>query len=195
MADTTHNHSDIVSFEDEQLILVDSEDRAIGQRDKTSCHDGEGVLHRAFSLFVFNPRGELLLQQRSPGKRLWPGFWANSCCSHQLHGETMQQAAARRLHQELGMRCDFEFIYKFEYKAHYKDLGTEHELCHVLVGQTDGPVHANPHEIAAWRFVAPEALDQEMAEQPDHFTPWFKLEWARLRRDFNDRLPRPTVQA
>lgn len=179
----------VVSFDTESLILVDSRDREVGYRDKAACHDGQGILHRAFSLFVFNPRGEVLLQQRSAGKRLWPGYWANSCCSHPRRGESMHQATQRRLNQELGMHASLEYLYKFEYHATYGDLGSEHELCWVYAGTSAAPVLANPNEVDDWRFVAPDALDRELAEHPERFTPWLQMEWRCLREQYNARLP------
>src|SRR5690606_14929915 len=117
--DVPQPHRAIVSFDDEALVLVDADDREIGFLDKASAHDGEGVLHRAFSLFIFNPQGELLLQQRAADKRLWPGFWANSCCSHPRRGESMQDAIRRRLDEELGLDCALHFLFKFQYQARY----------------------------------------------------------------------------
>ncbi|MGH7129641.1 MAG: isopentenyl-diphosphate Delta-isomerase, partial [Planctomycetaceae bacterium] len=146
---------------------MDEEDREIGSLDKAACHDGSGVLHRAFSLFIFNDRGELLLQQRSTTKRLWPGYWANSCCSHPRRGETMAEATQRRLLQELGLECPLEYLYKFQYHAEFGDLGAEHELCHVYVGSTAAPVRPNANEIEGWRFIAPIELDRELATTPE----------------------------
>ena len=119
-------------------MLVDTADHIVGHLDKSSCHDGEGVLHRAFSLFIFNARGELLMQRRHASKRLWPGFWSNSCCSHPRQGETMEDAVQRRCEQELGFRTPLNYLYKFEYHARFGDLGSEHELCSVYVGNFDG---------------------------------------------------------
>ena len=178
----------VVSFESDELILVDEQDREIGFRSKAQCHDGQGTLHRAFSLFIFNDAGELLLQQRSAAKRLWPLYWSNSCCSHPRRGESMELAIERRLREELGLGCDLEFLYKFIYQAPFGDLGSEHELCWVYAGRTSDPVRANDNEIAAWRYVSPEALDREMAEKPETLTPWFKLEWERLRREHGAEL-------
>lgn len=180
--------SDIVSSERERLILVDAGDRAIGELDKSACHDGEGRLHRAFSLFVFNPRRELLIQRRAPGKRLWPSYWSNSCCSHPRAGEEMTEAVARRLQQELGLRASLHYVYKFEYVAPYGDLGTEHELCWVYVGRSHDQPVINTTEISEWRWVAPADLTEELASHGDRFTPWFKLEWARLKLEFGDDL-------
>lgn len=182
-------HASVVSSEDEELILVDPDDHVVGYASKARSHDGQGTLHRAFSAFIFNDKGELLLHQRAGGKRLWPGYWTNSCCSHPRRGESVEQAAARRLEQELGLSCALTFVYKFTYQAQYSGAGSEHELCHVLVGQTASPVHANPTEVQAWRFVAPDAVDREMAEHAERFTPWFKLEWKRLRGEFSGALP------
>lgn len=175
----------IVSFDDEPLILVDSDDRELGVLDKATCHQGQGILHRAFSLFIFNGTGELLLQQRSNQKRLWPMYWSNSCCSHPRRGETMDEAIHRRLMQELGLACDLQFVYKFEYRADFKDIGSEHELCWVYVGQIHNSVITpNTLEIAATRFINPMALAQELTTNSDDFSPWFKMEWQRLTTEF-----------
>jgi len=174
------NVNRVVSSEAEQLILVDEDDREQGFLSKASCHDGAGVLHRAFSAFLFNAAGELLLQQRADSKRLWPGYWSNSCCSHPRRGESMATATERRLGEELNLAADLEFVYKFRYQATYGDLGAEHELCHVFVGRIGGDVRPNEEEIAAIRFVSTGALDAELSEHPERFTPWFKLEWDAL---------------
>lgn len=174
---------DVVSFDDEPLILVDEQDREIGYLDKASAHLGQGVLHRAFSLFVFNPQGELLLQQRAPGKRLWPGYWSNTCCSHPRRGETLETAIHRRLHEELGLQCPLQFLFKFEYQAQFDAEGAEHELCWVYAGRSAATPTVNINEISALRHISPDALDAEMAQQPQSFTPWFKIEWERLRRE------------
>lgn len=180
--------SDVVSSEREPLILVDHQDRQIGELDKSACHDGSGVLHRAFSLFVFNPRRELLIQRRAAGKRLWPSYWSNSCCSHPRAGEQMPAAVVRRLQQELGLTASLRYVYKFEYTASYAGLGTEHELCWVYVGCTrDEPV-INTTEISDWRWVAPDDLTRQLADYPERFTPWLKLEWTRLIDEFGDDL-------
>jgi isopentenyl-diphosphate delta-isomerase len=184
-----HDHQ-VVSFNSEQLILVDPDDREVGHVSKAEAHAGQGVLHRAFSLFLFNPAGELLLQQRAPGKPLWPGYWANSCCSHPRQGEDMQTATQRRLKEELGVTCPLEFVFKFQYHAEYGQAGSEFELCWVYLGTSSDPVHTNATEVAAWRYIAPDALDREIAADPDRFTPWLKLEWQRLRGEFGHRLPR-----
>jgi isopentenyl-diphosphate delta-isomerase len=177
---------EIVSNDGEELILVDEHDREIGSRSKTDCHSGSGILHRAFSIFVFNGDDELLLQKRSPGKLLWPNYWSNTCCSHPRRGETMQDAVSRRLRQELGFHCPLEFLYKFKYHAPYGAVGAEHEFCWVYYGRYDGTVDVNVNEIADWRFIGVEALERELATAPDTFTPWFKMEWVHIRANHLD---------
>ncbi|RPI59891.1 MAG: isopentenyl-diphosphate Delta-isomerase, partial [Lysobacterales bacterium] len=169
-----------------QLILVDDHDREIGFKPKTDCHLGYGVLHRAFSIFVFNSNNDLLLQQRSPAKMLWPGYWSNTCCSHPRRGEAMATAVTRRLTQELGFTCPLEFLYKFKYQAQFGAVGAEHELCSVYFGRHDGPVDVNVTEIAAWRFVGVDALERELATAPETFTPWFKMEWVHIKANYLD---------
>jgi isopentenyl-diphosphate delta-isomerase len=179
---------EVVSSENEALVLVDEADQVVGYLSKGACHDGDGVLHRAFSLFVFNREGELLLQQRSSEKRLWPLFWSNSCCSHPRQGETMDQAVVRRLDQEVGMASDLQFLYKFQYQAKYEDLGSENELCWVYIGLTDSVASPNSHEIEEHRWVTAGQLDQEMESTPEIFTPWFRMEWLRVRDVYRQTL-------
>ena len=182
----------IVSSEAEQLILVDEHDQEAGFLSKAECHDGAGRLHRAFSVFLFNASGELLLQQRSASKRLWPGFWSNSCCSHPRRGESMSVATRRRLQDELNVRTSLEFVYKFSYQAEFGSAGSENELCHVYLGAVDDAVAPNAHEIAATRFLSADALLQAFETSPAQFTPWFKMEWVTLLEDYRDALSRYT---
>ena len=179
---------EIVSSAGEELILVDEQDREIGSESKSVCHQGQGILHRAFSIFVFNGADELLLQQRSDSKPLWPLYWSNTCCSHPRRGESMEVAVSRRLLQELGFDCPLSYLYKFRYQAPFGDLGAEHEYCWVYAGRYDGPVDANVSEIADWRFIDIKSLNGELETRPDRFTPWFKLEWARIQEDFLDAI-------
>ncbi|NKC01410.1 MAG: isopentenyl-diphosphate Delta-isomerase [Pseudomonadales bacterium] len=180
---------DIVSDDSEALILVDSDDNELGALDKSACHDGEGILHRAFSLFIFNDSDELLLQKRAADKRLWPDFWSNSCCSHPRQGEDMAEAVQRRCEQELGFSTDLAFVYKFEYTAPFADHGTEHELCSVYVGKHTGELDVNASEVSAIQWLSIDRVDAELSSQPTLYTPWFQLEWARLRGEFADVLP------
>ncbi len=174
---------EVVSSDAEPLILVNGQDEPLGALSKSACHDGAGVLHRAFSLFVQNPSGQLLLQRRHASKRLWPGYWSNTCCSHPRAGEEMDAAVTRRLKEEVGLAAQLRFAFKFEYRAEFEDAGVEHELCWVYVGETtDAPV-INTAEIGAWRWIAPADLDRELVEHPDDFTPWLHIEWSRLRKE------------
>jgi isopentenyl-diphosphate delta-isomerase len=183
-----HTTHEVVSSEEEPLILVDEADREIGHLSKGECHDGDGILHRAFSLFIYNPGGELLLQQRSADKRLWPLFWSNSCCSHPRRGETMDVATRRRLEQELGMAANFNHLFTFQYHARYLDLGSESEICWVYIGLCNDPPRPNPTEISAVRWITADALDRELQEQPEVFTPWSAQEWPRVRAAFRQTL-------
>jgi isopentenyl-diphosphate Delta-isomerase len=167
----------------DSLILVDEADQGVGHLSKALCHEGRGILHRAFSLLIFNGRGELLLQQRSASKRLWPLYWSNSCCSHPRSAETMEAAIQRRLYEELGLRCPLHFLFKFQYQAQFDETGAENELCSVFIGRSSAPVKINRDEILDWRWVSPEALRREMAAGAGNFTPWFILEWNRVWRD------------
>ena len=176
------------SPESELLILVDTDDQQTGILSKVECHDDDGILHRAFSVFLFNDQGELLLQQRSADKRLWPMYWTNTCCSHPRQGESMQIATERRLQQELNTGSALEFIYKFEYQARFGDLGAEHELCWVYLGRLEREATANDAEVAALRYAGAKTLQAEIESDPDNYTPWFKMEWQHLNEEFPDRL-------
>lgn len=172
----------VVSSDSEELILVDGSDRALGTLSKGECHDGDGVLHRAFSVFLFDENGRLLIQQRAGEKRLWPLYWANSCCSHPRAGEEMAEATVRRTREELGVTTGLGFVYKFRYQANYLDLGAEHELCWVYVGRCDGgDLRPNPSEIADWRFLDCASVDALVADDRADVTPWFRMEWQALR--------------
>ncbi len=183
--DTVHR---VVSSEAEELILVDADDNETGFLSKALCHDGGGRLHRAFSLFLFNDSGELLIQQRAESKRLWPGFWSNTCCSHPRRGESMRVATRRRLRDELNIETSVEFVYKFRYQANFGEAGSENELCHVYLGRVPGTPQPNDHEISAIRFMSASDLEAELDAAPDRFTPWFKMEWQKLTGEYADAL-------
>jgi isopentenyl-diphosphate delta-isomerase len=180
----------IVSSESEELILVDRNDREIGSLSKAKAHDGDGVLHRAFSLFLFNDDGELLLQQRGQGKRLWGGYWSNSCCSHPRVGESLQIATTRRLRDELNFETELEHVYWFCYEASFDGSGAENELCHVYLGRVSDEIRVNDSEIAAIRYLSPAALDAEFEQAPERYTPWFRQEWQELKQRYREQLER-----
>jgi len=174
-----------VSSLDENLILVDADDQQTGGMSKYDCHKGDGILHRAFSIFIFNSEQELLLQQRSASKPLWPLYWSNTCCSHPRMGESMETATQRRLKEEIGINCPLEYLYKFEYQANYKDVGAEREICSVFIGHSDGPFDPNMEEVAAVRFIGIDNLSAELVNNPGDYTPWFKMEWREIRSMIN----------
>lgn len=170
-----------VSHDDEPLILVDEQDQSQGSASKQVCHDGPGLLHRAFSVFLFDRCGRLLIQQRASDKRLWPGFWANSCCSHPRLGEEMSEATQRRMAEELGVSVPVTYLYKFIYHARYLDCGSEHELCWVHAGLVEPEsICANPSELADWKMVSATEIEQMMNDAECPVAPWFRLEWQAL---------------
>lgn len=180
----------IVSSEGEELILVDRDDNEIGYASKADAHDGGGILHRAFSLFLFSDDGKLLLQKRAPSKRLWGGYWSNSCCSHPRRGETLAVATSRRLLDELNFEANLEYVYRFCYEAGFGDAGSENELCHVFLGRASVELQPNASEIAEIRYVSAAALANEFADSPESFTPWFKQEWGELNSNYTEQLAR-----
>jgi len=173
------------SNDSDPLILVDETDQSVGLLSKALCHAGRGILHRAFSLLIFNDNDELLIQQRSASKRLWPLYWSNSCCSHPRGAETLEAATQRRLWEELGMRCSLHFLYKFQYQAQFDATGAENELCSVFIGRSNQNPRINDAEISDWCWIDPEALAAQISGVGNRtFTPWFKLEWERIWRDY-----------
>ena len=178
-----------ITLDSEPLILVDETDREIGHLDRANCHAGSGVLHRAFSLLIFNGNGELLLQQRAARKRLWPLYWSNSCCSHPRRAESMEAAIHRRLMEELGLACPLHFLFKFQYQAQFDAAAAERELCSVFIGRANGRVRVDRAEIHAWRWISTAELEAEMDGPPAaRFTPWFRIEWERVWRDHRPAL-------
>lgn len=177
-----------VSFDDEKLILVNKDDTILGYEEKLACHMGTGILHRAFSIFVFNNQQELLLQKRSGQKLLWPLIWSNSCCSHPRKGESYEQATHRRLNEEMDFDTKLQYLFKFVYQVPYKNIGSEHELCSVYIGKSDEPVNANPSEIEAWKYMSIQELNHELIENPDSYSPWLKMEWQMITETYWDKI-------
>ena len=166
----------------ELLVVVDDQDREIGSLEKRQCHAGDGTLHRAFSVFIFNKKGELLIQQRSDQKPLWPLYWSNSCCSHPRLLESITNASQRRTQDELGLNCELEYLYKFKYHAQFEDVGSEREICSVFYGYYDGEINPDRNEVFAWRYISPKELSLNMLENPNMFTPWFLMEWKTIEK-------------
>ncbi|MBO6574355.1 MAG: isopentenyl-diphosphate Delta-isomerase [Rhodothermales bacterium] len=158
----------------ENVVLVDPEDRPLGEMEKMEAHR-RGVLHRAFSVFVFNRNGELLLQRRALDKYHSRGLWSNTCCSHPRPGETVEEAAVRRLREEMGMRCELEKSFTFVYRSTLDRGLIEHEYDHVLVGWCDTQPKINPHEVAEWRYASPAVIRQELIENAGDYTSWFRI--------------------
>ena len=155
-----------------EVILVDKEDNAIGKEEKVEAHK-KALLHRAFSVFVFNSKKELLLQKRAIGKYQSAGLWANTCCSHPRKGEDLTSAAHRRLKEELGFDCDIKEIFSFKYKTRIGDL-FENEYNHVLMGTCDAEPNPNPEEVESWKWIGIDELVDDMRRNPDSYSYWFK---------------------
>jgi isopentenyl-diphosphate delta-isomerase len=158
----------------EEVILVSPQDEEIGYMEKMEAHQ-LGLLHRAFSVFLFNSKGEMLLQKRAFSKYHSGGLWTNACCSHPRKGETIEQAASRRTREELGCEPELQKIHSFIYKAALDNNLTEHEFDHVLVGNFEGEMNLNIDEVSEIVYLPVQQIRQEMNEQPDKFTVWFKI--------------------
>ncbi len=158
----------------EYVILVDENDQEIGTMEKQEAHE-KGLLHRAFSVFVFNENKELLLQQRALTKYHSAGLWTNTCCSHPRIGETIEQAAHRRLMEEMGFDCDLSTKTSFIYKAAFENGLTEHEFDHVLVGSFNGEININPTEVKNFKWINLEELQIDLLQNNQNYTAWFKI--------------------
>ncbi len=158
----------------EEVILVDEQDKELGLMEKMEAHE-KGVLHRAFSIFVFNSKNEVMLHQRAWSKYHSGGLWTNTCCSHPRAGETVVEAAHRRLQEEMGFDCDLEEQFSFIYKKDLDNELTEHELDHVVFGFTDHQPEINPEEVADWKYMQLEDLKQDIVANPNQYTEWFKI--------------------
>jgi len=158
----------------EHVILVDEQDNEIGTMEKMEAHQ-KGLLHRAFSLLIFNTNGEMLLQQRAISKYHSGGLWTNTCCSHPLPGETIEQAGKRKLQQEMGFSCDLAYSHKFIYKVQLDNDLIEHEWDYVMIGYFDGIPTINPNEAQAWKFESLNEIQKDAEENPERYTCWFKL--------------------
>ncbi len=158
----------------EEVVLVDKWDKEIGTMEKMEAHK-KGILHRAFSVLLFDVSGNMLLQKRSKNKYHSGGLWTNTCCSHPLPGENIESATRRRLQEEMGIDVQPTFSHTFIYKAALEDHLIEHELDHVFIGTYSGSPSVNKAEVEDWKYVDMEWLKRDMAAHPDSYTVWFKL--------------------
>lgn len=161
-------------MKEELVILVDENDNQIGLMPKMEAHE-KAVLHRAFSVFIFNDKNELMLQQRALHKYHSPGLWTNTCCSHQRDGESNIEAGKRRLQEEMGFSVPLKESISFIYKAPFDNGLTEHELDHILIGHSENAPIINEDEVAAWKWMDLEKVRQDIIQQPEIYTEWFKI--------------------
>ncbi len=159
---------------EEQVILVNEQDEPIGLMNKMEAHE-KAVLHRAFSVFILNDKNEVMLQQRAHHKYHSPLLWTNTCCSHQRAGETNINAGKRRLYEEMGFEVELKELFHFIYKAPFDNGLTEHELDHVMIGYYNEAPIINPDEVESWKWLTIEAIKDDMIENPDAYTVWFKI--------------------
>ncbi|MGQ0703491.1 MAG: isopentenyl-diphosphate Delta-isomerase [Gemmatimonadales bacterium] len=164
----------------DQVILVDQADTPLGSADRFLVHQ-DGLLHRAFSVFAFGEPG-LLLQQRASDKYHSPGLWSNACCGHPRPGEATEQAAERRLREEMGISCDLRDVTQLVYRLEVGGGLVEHELDHVLVGCTAALPRPDPTEVAQWHWTVPRDLHEELLNRPERYTAWLPLVWNALLR-------------
>ncbi|MDR9401288.1 MAG: isopentenyl-diphosphate Delta-isomerase [Psychroflexus sp.] len=158
----------------ENVLLVDEKDQLLGKMEKIEAHE-KGLLHRAFSVFVYNDQNELLLQKRAESKYHTPGLWTNTCCSHQRENESNIEAGKRRLQEEMGFTTDLENQFSFIYKAPFSNGLTEHEYDHILIGYYNGQPKPNPEEVADWKWMSLDEIEKDLHQHPDRYTAWFKI--------------------
>ena len=168
---------------EEKVILVNEKDDQLGLMGKLEAHK-KAVLHRAFSVFIFNKQGELLLQQRALDKYHSPGLWTNTCCSHQRDGESNIEAGKRRLFEEMGFSCDIEELFWFVYKAPFDNGLTEHELDHVMMGYYDQDPDINRAEVASFKWMPLHDVKEDITKHPELYTEWFKI----IFKEYDQRL-------
>jgi len=159
---------------DEYLTLVDENDQPCGKMEKLKVHQ-LGLLHRAFSVFIFNTKGELLLQQRADNKYHSGGLWTNSCCSHPQFGEKLSSAIERRLKEEIGIHCHTYFAFNFIYKTEFPNGLTEHEFDHVYFGVSNDKPFPTACEVKNWKYISLQHLELDILSQPENYTEWLKI--------------------
>ena len=171
---------------DEYVVLVNEQDQQLGIMEKMAAHIVPR-LHRAFSIFIFNSKGELLLQQRALSKYHSPGLWTNTCCSHPRNGESVEKAAERRLLEEMGLQCPMHEVFTFIYKAPVGLGLVEHEYDHVFFGQCDDAPVINTEEVASWKYMSLDDIASDMKAHPECYTEWFKISFDEIVRHNEER--------
>lgn len=171
-------------MKEEKVILVNEKDEQIGLMPKLEAHE-KALLHRAFSVFIFNDKNELMLQQRALDKYHSPGLWTNTCCSHQRDGESNIEAGTRRLQEEMGFVVDLQESISFIYKAPFDNGLTEHEYDHVLIGKYNNEPKINPNEAASWKWMPLEAVRADILGHPELYTEWFKVIFDKFYEHIN----------
>ena len=181
----------------QQVILVNESDEQVGTMDKMEAHV-QGLLHRAFSVFIFNNKGEMLLQQRADEKYHTPGLWTNACCSHPFPDEDVADAAERRLREELGVEADLEELFSFTYRTQFDNKLIEHEFDHVFAGIYDGEISPDKNEVKNFGYGSIQTINNDLKRNPDQYTPWFRIvfpkmqEWAENK--FGTAIAQPLVK-
>ncbi|MFC4222136.1 isopentenyl-diphosphate Delta-isomerase [Flagellimonas marina] len=175
-------------MEEENVILVNEADEPIGLMPKMEAHE-KALLHRAFSVFVMNDKGETMLQQRAKDKYHSPLLWTNTCCSHQRNGESNIEAGKRRLMEEMGFSTELKELFSFIYKAPFDNGLTEHEYDHVMIGSFNSAPNINPKEVADWKWMHPEDIKKDISKNPDHYTAWFKIIFERFYEHLMKNIP------
>ena len=171
------------------LILINKNGEEIGSEEKVKCHIGKGLLHKAFSIFLFNNKKELLLQQRSKEKMLWGEYWTNTCCSHPRIGENILDAANKRLMEELNLNpVKLKCLYNFFYNAKFKNIGSENEHCSVIIGKSNEIKKPNPDEVMDLKWISLKNLQIDIEKKPNKYTPWFKMELKELNSKYKNSI-------
>ncbi len=168
-----------------EVILVNEADEVLGTMEKLEAHE-KGLLHRAFSIFIFNPRGEMLLQQRADEKYHSGGLWTNTCCSHPEPGSELAYSALQRLKEEMGFETTLRHAFTFIYKASFDNGLTEHEYDHVFTGIYDGSIQPDPAEVKHWDYFSIPQVKQMLAAEPGKFTAWFRIAFPLIEKHFEN---------
>jgi len=179
-------------IEDNFLILVDQDDNSWGKLEKSLVHR-LGLLHRAFSVFIFNQNGELLLQQRAEEKYHSGGLWTNTCCSHPVPGEDVADAINRRMQEEMGLKCRTSFAFKFTYQAHLNNNMIENEIDHVYIGISDELPHPEKTEVKDWKYLSLESVRTELNLNPDAYTYWFQVIFEKVADHYHRHYSEPML--